>query len=211
MEDDLNKSSYNMESGLLSGWPTPDHVPRTSRADSCDPIPAQSEKTIPVSKGPPKEGTAAKAGSVAAPSQVGPAEVPCVGAQGGGVPSGPVYGAAWGGAALAPTHKHSSWVADDEAAARLEWEARSSQRQSSRTHSHRDKGGRSRSGERGYVPRASLDDRQGESRSSRADKHMEDVLARMERQLAASTAAIATMTAAHAASSGPGEYFSLLL
>jgi hypothetical protein len=211
MEDDLNKSSYNVESGLLSGWPTPDQVPRTSRADSCDPIPAQSQQTIPVSKGPPKEGTAAKAGPVAAPSQVGPAEVPCVGGQGGEVPSGLVYGAAWGGAALAPTRKHSSWVADDEAAARLEWEGQSSQRQSSRTHSHRDTGGRSRSGERGYVPRASLDDRQGESRSSRADKHMEGVLARMERQLAASTAAIATMTAAHAASSGPGEYISLLL
>jgi len=33
----------------------------------------------------------------------------------------------------------------------------------------------------------------------------------MERQLAASTSAIAKMTAAHASPSGPGEYISLLL
>ena len=208
MEDDLNRSSYN-RSGGLSGWPTPDPAPRTSRADSCGPSPAQPQKAIPVNQELPKEGNVAKAVPVTAPSQVGPADGLCVDGRGGEAQNDLVHGASYGG--LTPTRRNSSMVDDDEAAARLEYNYQSVQRQASRTHSHRDTGGRSRSGVRGYAPRASLDDRQGESRSSRADKHMEGVLARMERQLAASTAAIATMTAAHAASSGPGEYISLLL
>jgi hypothetical protein len=208
MEDDLNRSSYN-KSGSLSGWPTPDKAPRTSRADSCGPSPAQPQKAIPVIQDPPKEGNAAKAGPVAAPSQVGPADGFCVDGQGGEAQNDLVHGASYGG--LTPTRKNSSLVDDDEAAARLEWEYQSVQRQASRTHSHRDTGGRPRSGVWGYVPRSSLDDRQGESRSSRETTHMMDVMTRMERQLAASTAAIATMTAAHASTSGPGEYISFLL
>jgi hypothetical protein len=208
MEDDLNRSSYN-ESGGLSGWPTPERAPRTSRADSCEPTPAQPQKAIPVNQGPPKEGNAAKAGPVAASSQVGPADGSCVDGRGGEAVQGLVHGANYGGSL--PTRLNSSLVDDDEAAARLEYEYQHVQRQASRTHSHRDAGGRPRSGVQGDAPRSSLDGRQGESQSSRDSTQMMDVMARMERQLAASTSAIAKLTAAHASSSGPGEYISFLL
>jgi hypothetical protein len=210
MESRLNEASYDQESGLLSGWPadTPVKIPHTSRADSCDP-PAQPKKAIPAVQGLPKEGLAAKAGSGAAPSQVGSAAVPCDGGRGGEAPSDLVHGASYGG--MTPTRKNSSLVDDDVLAARLEYRYQQVQRQATRTHSHRDTDGRSRSGVRGYAPRTSLDDRQRESQSSRDNSLMEDVLARMERQLAASTDAIAKMTATNAASSGPGEYISLFL
>jgi hypothetical protein len=209
MEDDLNRSSYT-KSGGLSGWPTPEKAPRTSRADSCDPSPAQPSKAIPAQQGLPKEGDAAKAGPDAAPSQKGPAVRACADGSGGEVQNDLVHGASYGG--LTPTRKNSTLVDDDEVAARLEWAYQHTLRQSSRTHSHRDTGGRPRSGDRGYVPRSSHDPlRQGESQSSRDSSHLLDVMARMERQLVASTAAIATMTAAHASTSGPGEYISFLL
>jgi len=209
MEEDLNRSSYN-DSGNLSGWPTPDKAPHTSRADSCDPSPAQPQKAIPAVQDPLNEGNAAKAGPLAAPLQVGPADGLCVGGLGGEAQNDLVHGAAYGG--LTPTRKNSSLVDDTEADARLEYRYQNEQRQSSRTHSHRDTGGRPSSGVRGYVPRSSLDPcRQGKSRSSREQTHMMDVMARMERQLVASTAAIATMTAAHASTSGPGEFISFLL
>jgi hypothetical protein len=210
MEDDLNRSSFR-DSGGLSGWPTPEKAPRTSRADSCEPSqgPAQPQKVIPVNQEQPKEGNAAEAGPGAAPSQVGPAVGSCVDGRGGEAVQGLVHGADYGG--FTPTRTNSSLVDDDEAAARLEWQYQHSLRQASRTHSHRDTGGRPRSGVRGDAPRSSLDDRQGESRSSHAFGRMEDVMSRMERQLAASTAAIAKMTAAHASPSGPGEYISFLL
>jgi len=207
IEEDLNKSSFR-ESGSLSGWPTPEKAPRTSRADSCGPsqgTSAQPQKAIPVMQGPSKEGNAATVGPIAAQSQEGPAEGPCVDERGGEALCDFVHGADYGG--YTPTRVNSSLVDDGEAAARLEWHYQHAQRQSSRTHSHRDTGGRPRSGVRGQAPRSSLDDRQRESQSSR----FEDVMSRMERQLAASTSAMAKMTAAHASTSGPGEYISLLL
>jgi hypothetical protein len=209
MEEYLHKSSFN-SSGDLSGWP-PQEAPRSSRADSCGPSPAQPEKAIPVGQDPPKKGNAAKGSPVAAqPSKEGPADRGCVDGRGDGVQRDLVHGASYGG--YVPTRRNSSLVDDDEAAARLEWEYQFRQRQSSRTHSRRDTGGRPRSRDRGYVPLSSLDPlQQGESRSSRDNTHMMDVMARMERQLAASTAAIATISAAHASTSGPGEYISLLL
>jgi hypothetical protein len=211
MEEDLNRSSFRGTPGDLAGWPTPERAPRTSRADSCEPSqgPAQPQKAIPVNQEQPKEGNAAKAGPGAAPSQVGQAVGSCVDGRGGEAQNDLVHGASYGG--FSPTRKNSSLVDDDEAAARLEYQYQKVQRQASRTSSHGDTGGRPRSGVRGDAPRSSLDDRQGESRSSHAFGHMEDVLSRMERQLAASTAAIAKMTATHASPSGPGEYISFLL
>ena len=209
MEEDLNKSSFN-SLGDLSGWP-PQEAPRSSRADSCGPSPAQPQKAIPVGQDPPKQGNAAKGSPVAAlPSKEGPADRGCVDGRGGEVPMDLVHGASYGG--YTPTRKNSSLVDDEEAAARLEWLFQHRQRQASnRTHSHRDTSGRPRSGDRGYVPRSSLDPlRQGESQSSRERSHMMGVMARMEKQLAASTAAIATISAAQASTSGPGEYISLL-
>jgi hypothetical protein len=207
MEDNLNKSSFN-SSGDLSGWP-PREPSRSSRADSCDPSPAQPEKAIPVGQESLTKGNAAKGSPVAArSSKEGPADRGCVVGRGDEAPMGLDHGASYGGRLT--TRYNSSLVDDEEAAARLEWDYQSRQRQSSRTHSHRDTGGRPRSGERGYVPRSSLDPlRQGESRSLREQSQMMDVMARMERQLAASTAAIATISAAHASTSGPGEYISL--
>jgi hypothetical protein len=212
MEDDLNRSSFR-DSGGLSGWPTPEKAPRTSRADSCGPsqgTSAQPQKAIPVNEqGPPKEGNAATVGPVAAQSQEGLADGSCVDGRGGEANNDLVHGAEYGG--FTPTRLNSSLVDDDEAAARLEWHYQNTQRQTSRTHSHRDTGGRPRSGVRGDAPRSSLDDRQGESQSSTVFQRMEGVMTRMERQLAASTSAIAKMTAAHASPSGPGEYISFLL
>jgi hypothetical protein len=85
MEDDLNRSSFR-ESGGLSGWPTPEKAPRTSRADSCGPsqgTSAQPQKAIPVKQGPPKKGNAATVGPIAAQSQEGPAEGSYVDGRGG--------------------------------------------------------------------------------------------------------------------------------
>jgi hypothetical protein len=161
-------------------------------------------------QGPSKEGNAATAGPIAAQSQEGPADGSCVDGRGGEALNDLVHGADYGG--YTPTRVNSSLVDDDEAAARLEYQYQHEQRQSSRTHSHRDTGGRPRSGVRGQQPsRSSLDDRQRECQSSHSYTRMEDVMTRMERQLAASTSAMAKMTAAHASPSGPGEYISLLL
>jgi hypothetical protein len=210
MEDDLNRNSFS-ESGRLSGYPTPDRAPRTERADSCEPTQgtAHSHKAIPAVQSQPIEGFVAETGPGAAPSQVGPAAGPCVVARGGEAQDGLVHGASYGG--FTPLRKNSSLVDDDEAAKRLEYQYQKVLRQSSRTHSHRDTGGRPRSGVQGTPPRSSLDRRQGESRSSYSPHRMEAVLARMEAQMAASTAAIAKMTASNASTSGPGEYISFLL
>jgi hypothetical protein len=160
-------------------------------------------------QGPSGEGNAAKAGPIA-PQQEGPAGGSCVDERGGEVLRDLVHGADYGG--FTPTRVNSSLVDDDEAAARLEWQYQSTLRQSSRTHSHRGSDGRPSSGVRGQQPsRSSLDNRQRENLSSRDYDRFEDVMTRMERQLAASTSAMAKMTAAHASTSGPGEYISLLL
>jgi hypothetical protein len=218
MEEDLNKTSFR-GTGDLAGWPTPERAPRTSRADSCEPSQgtepycpeesSQPQVAIPViNQGPPKEGNAAKVGPVAAQThQAGPADGSCVDERGGEVED-LVHGADYGG--LLSTHVNSSLVDDAEAAARSEYHYQKVQRQASRTHSHGDTGGRPRSGVQGSTPRSSLDGRQGESQSSHVLQRMEGVMTRMERQLAASTSAIASMSAAHALSSGPGEYISFL-
>jgi hypothetical protein len=210
MEENLNRSSFK-ESGGLSGYPTPERAPRTNRADSCEPTQgtAQPQKAIPADQGQPTEENVAITGPGAAPSQVGPAVGPCVDARGGEAPNDLVHGASYGG--ITPLRKNSSLVDDEEAAARLEYQYQQVQRQSSRTHSHRDTGGRPRSGVQGDAPRSSPDHRQGESQSSHSSSRMEAVMARMEAQLAASTAAIAKMTAANASTSGPGECISFLL
>jgi hypothetical protein len=219
MEEELNNTSFR-GTGDLAGWPTPERAPRTSRADSCEPSqgtepycpeePAQPQVAIPViNQGPPKEGNAANGGPVAAQTnQAGPADRGCVDERGGEA-EGLVHGAGYGG--LLSTHANSSLVDDDEAAARSEWRYQKSLRQASRTHSHGDTSGRPRSGVRGAAPRSSLDGRQGESQSSHVLQRMEGVMTRMERQLAASTSAMASMSAAHALPSGPGEYISFLL
>jgi hypothetical protein len=210
MEDDLNRGSFN-DSGRLSGYPTPERAPHTSRADSCEPAQgtAQPQKAIPDNQGQPVEGNVAKTGPGAAPSQVGPAVGPCVVARGGEASNDLVHGASYGG--ITPLRKNSSLVDDDEAAKRLEYQYQKGLRQSSRTHSHRDTGGRPRSGVQGDAPRSSPDHRQGEGQSSQSSSRIEEVLVRMEKQLAASTAAIAKMTASNASSSDPGEYISFLL
>jgi hypothetical protein len=219
MEEDLNKTSFR-GTGDLAGWPTPERAPRTSRADSCEPSQgtepycpegtAQPQVAIPViNQGPPKEGNAAKEGPVAAPThQAGPADGFCVDERGGEA-EGFVHGTDYGG--FLATNINSSLVSDDEAAARSEYRYQKILRQSSRTNSHGDTSGRPRSGVRGSTPRSSLDGRQGESQSSTVLQRMEGVMTRMERQLAASTTAMATMTATHALPSGPGEYISFLL
>jgi hypothetical protein len=203
MENDLNRSINK------SFRESPAEVTRSSRADSCGPsqgTSTQPKKAIAV-QGPADERNAAKAGPIA-PLQEGPAGGSCVDKRGGEDLCDLAHGADYGG--YSPTKHNSSMVDDDEAAARLEYEYQRVQRQSSRTHSHRDSGGRPRSGVRGQQPsRSSLDCRPRERDSSHA--RFEDVLTRMERQLAASTSAMAKMTAAHASSSGPGEYISLLL
>jgi hypothetical protein len=218
MEEDLNRTSFR-GTGDSAGWPTPERAPRTSRADSCEPSQgtepycpegaAQPQVAIPVIiQGPPKEGNAATVGPVAAQTQAtGPADGSCVDERGGG-PEGSVHGAEYGG--YLPYQFNSSLVDDDEAAARLEYHYQKVQRQASRTNSHGDTGGRPRSGVRGSTPRSSLDGRQGESQSSTVLQRMEGVMTRMERQLAASTSAIASMSAAHVLPSGPGEYISFL-
>jgi hypothetical protein len=86
MENDLNRSSF-CDSGELAGRPTPEKVPRTSRADSCEPpkgnepyycreASAQPQGAIPVitNQAPPQEGDAAKEGPVAVPSGDLPAD-----------------------------------------------------------------------------------------------------------------------------------------
>jgi hypothetical protein len=219
MEDDLNRSSFR-DSGELAGRPTPERAPRTSRADSCEPsqgaepycpeASAQPQVAIPViiNQGPPQEGNAAKEGPVAAPSlQAGPADGSYADVQGGEA-EGFVHGADYGG--YLPTYINSSLVCDDEAAARSEWRYQKSLRQSSRTSTHEDTCGRPRSGVRGSTPRSSFDSRQGKSQSSQVLQRIEGVMTRMERQFAASTSAFASLSAAHAMPSDPGEFISFI-
>jgi hypothetical protein len=214
MEDDLNRSSFR-ESGDLSGWPTPERAPHTSRADSCEPqgaepfcpeVASQPIGAIPViNQEKPPEGDVAKEGLLSVPSNPGDhAELAYVDERGGGT-EGPVYRAECGGPP--PTAFSSSRVTDEEADARSEWRYQKPLRQSSRTTAYGDTCGRPSSGARGSTPRSSLDYRQGESQSSAALQRIEGVMARMEQQFAASTSAF-TSLAAHVAPSVPGEFIS---
>ena len=227
MRESLNRSSFRGTDGEYdsAGWPTPERAPRTARADSCGP----SQGAIPCHEGSsqpyvaiadfnqdlPGEVHVASAGPVAAPDQAttskGQQSGPRVGGRDGEAESNSlVHGAGYGG--YVPTRTNSSLVADEEAAARLEWCYQKLLRQSSRTHSHGDMGGRPKgSGVQGQPPRSFLDDRPGESQSATVYNNMQTLMERMGQQLAASTTAMASMKAAHESSSGSGEYiFSLL-
>ena len=222
MESDLNRTSFRGTEDS-AGWPTPERAPRTARADSCGPsqgaIPchegsSQPQGAIPdINQGPPTEVHVASAGPVAAQAQAststGQQSGSRVGERDGEAENGLVHGAGYGG--FVPTRNNSSLVADEEAAARLEWCYQKLQRQSSRTHSHGDMGGRPCSGAQGKPPRTFLDDRPGESQSATVYNSMQTLMERMGQQLAASTSAMASMKAAHDLSSGSGEYiFSIL-
>jgi hypothetical protein len=223
MRESLNRSSFRGAEDS-AGWPTPDRAPRTARADSCGPsqgaIPCHEGSSQPpvaipdIDQDLPKEAHVTSVGPVAAQDQAttstGQQSGPRVGERDGEAGYSLVHGAGYGG--FVPTRTNSSLVDDEEAAARLEWCYQRLQRQSSRTHSHGDMGGRPTcSGAQGQPPWTFLDDRPGESHSATVFNSMETLMERMGRQLAASTSAMASMKAAHDSSSGSGEcIFSIL-
>jgi hypothetical protein len=223
MRESLDRTSFRGTEDS-AGWPTPERAPRTARADSCGPsqgaIPCHEGSSQPpvaipdINQGLSTEVHVASAGPVAAQDQAttstGQQSGPRVGERDGEADNSLVHGAGYGG--FVPTRTNSSLVADEEAAARLEWCFQKLQRQSSRTHSHGDMGGSPKcSGAQGQPPRTFLDDRPGESHSATIYNNMQTLMERMGQQLAASTSAMASMKAAHDLSSGSGEYiFSIL-
>jgi hypothetical protein len=223
MEEDLNRSSFR-DSGELAGRPPPEKVPRTSRADSCEPPKGNEPYYCREASAQPHSGGVASLGAIPvlinqAPPQEGDAapvvvpsnDQPTNGSyadERGGLPEGFVHGADYGG--FLATNFNSSLVSDSEAASRSEYRYQKVQGQASRTSAYGDPCGRPRSGVRGSTLRSSFDNRQGESQSSQVLERIEGVMMRMERQFAASTSAFASMSAAHAMPSSPGEFLSFI-
>jgi hypothetical protein len=209
MEEELNRSSFR-KSGDLAGRLPPDKVPRTSGADPCV-LPQGNEPycqrepsakphsghesshgAIPVivsTQAPPQEDFAAAVASVHATS----GDESNTGVRGAD-PEGLVHGAEYGGQLA--TRFNSSLVDDEEAASRVEYRYQQVQGHASRTQAYSDPYGRPTSPNvRRSSLRASFDNREGESQSLQVFGHIEDVLARMEQHLAASTSAQASSSA----------------
>jgi hypothetical protein len=225
MEEDLNRSSFRT-SGDSAGRPPPDKVPRTSGADPCAPprgnepyfqreASAQphsgyesSHGAIPVivtSQVPPQEGFAASVASVPAKGQSGDGSIA---GERGADPEGFEHGADYGGHVA--THFNSSLVNDDEAASRAEYRYQHVQGHASRTSAYGDPYGCPRPSARSSSLRTSFDSREGESQSLRVFGRIEDVLARMEHHLAASTSAQASSSAPASTPSSSGEFHSFI-
>jgi hypothetical protein len=222
MEDDLNRSSFR--SGDAAGRPPPEKVPRTSGADPCVPpkgnqpyyqreASAQpqtgnetSHGVIPVSSQiPPQEGTAAPVVQVPACGQLPDGSNAD---ERGADPAGYEHGADYGG--YVATKFNSLLVNDSEAASRSEYRYQQVQGHASRTPAYGDPYGHPRPSVRSTSLRTSFDSREGESQSFHVLERIEDVMARMERHLAASTSAQATSSAARSTPSSPGEFHSFI-
>ena len=216
MEDDLNRSSFR--SGDSAGRPPPEKVPRTSKADLCVPPKGDepyfqreastqpqagnetSHGAIPVSQYPPQEGIAAPVVPVAEQGNNG-----SIADTRGADPEGFEHGADYGGRNLA-TKFNSSQVNDAEAASRAEFRYQKEQEHASRTPAYGDPYGRPSPSARSNSLRTSYASREGENQSLQVLGRIEDVMARMEHHLAASTPVQATSSAARSTLSNPGEF-----
>jgi hypothetical protein len=231
MEDDLNRSSFR-NSGDSAGRPPPDKVPRTSGADPCAPpqgnepysaVSSQFQReasaqpysgyesshgAIPVivsSQAPPQGGFAAAVASVPAKGHSGDGSMS---GERGADPEGFEHGADYGGQLA--TRFNSSLVNDDEAASRVEYRYQHVQGHASRTPAYGDPYGRPSPNVRSSSLRTSFDSREGESQSLQVFGRIEDVLARMEQHLAASTSAQASSSAPASTPSSSGEFHSFI-
>jgi hypothetical protein len=222
MEEELNRSSFRT-SGDSAGRPPPDKVPRTSGADPCD-LPQGNEPffqressaqphsgresshgAIPVivsSQVPPQGGSAAAVASVPATGHSGDGSIHA--GERGADPEGFEHGADYGGRLT--TRFNSSLVNDDEAASRAEYRYQQVQGHASRTLAYGDPCGSPGPNVRSSSLRTSFDSREGESQSLQVFGRIKDVLARMERHLAASTSAQAPSSAPTSTPSSSGEF-----
>ena len=223
MEEDLNRSSFR-SSGDSAG-PPPEKIPCASGAGPSASPRGYEPYYYRVSASQPQSGVISSPGAIPviaqdqAPSQKGNAAPVAApdridggsNAEERGVdPEGFEHGADYGG--VVATHRNSSLVSDSEAASRSEYRYQKVRGQASRTPACGDPAGRQRSGVRGAIPRSSSDHRQGESQSTQVLERIEDVMARMERQFAASTdALLAVSTAGRSAHPRPGEFNSFIL
>jgi hypothetical protein len=221
-EDDLNRSSFRF--GDAAGRPPPEKVPRTSGANPCVPpkgnqpyyqreASAQPQAGNETSHGaipdfspvPPQEGIAAPVASVPASGQLTDGSYTD---ERGADPAGYEHGADYGG--YVATKFNSSLVYDSEAASRSEYRYQQVQGHALRTPAYGDPYGRPRPSVRSSSLRTSFDSREGESQSLHVLERIEDVMARMERHLAASTSAQETSSAARSTPSSPGEFHSFI-
>jgi hypothetical protein len=234
MEDDLNRSSFR--SGGAAGRPPPEKVPRSSRADPCVPPRCDEPYFQREASAQPQTGNETSHGAIpvlplvgnesgqVAPTQIPPQEgnaapvdrVPATG-QGfdgsyadsrGADPAGYEHAADYGG--YMATNFNSSLVNNDEAASRAEYRYQQVQGHASRTPAYGNPYGSPCPSVRSTSLRTSFDSREGESQSLQVLWRIEDVMARMERHLAASTPAQATSSAARSAPSSPGEFHSFI-
>jgi hypothetical protein len=223
MEEDLNRSSFR-KSGDSEGRPPPDKIPRTSGAGSCDlpkgdkPFYQREASSQPLSGH--ESGQAAIPVVVSKKSKQGPpqgdsaavASVPCSGHSGGGSyagergdgPEGLEHGADYGGRLT--TLPNSSLVNDDEAASRVEYRYQKVRGHASRAATYEGPYGSPVPSGRRSPLHPSFDSRDGESQSLQAFGRIEDVLARMERHLAASATAQATPSASTSTPPSSGEF-----
>jgi hypothetical protein len=234
MEDDLNRSSFR--SGDAAGRPPPEKVPHTSAVDPCMPPRGDEPYYHREASAQPQAGNETSHGAIpvlplvgnetgqVAPSQIPPqegiaapvAEVPATGQffdgsyadSRGAVPTGYEHGANYGGCLT--TQFNSSLVNDDEAASRAKYRYQHVQEHASRTPAYGDPYGRPCPNVRSTSLWTSFDSREGESQSLQVLERIEDVMARMERHLAALTPAQATSSAARSTPSNPGEFHSFI-
>jgi hypothetical protein len=119
-----------------------------------------------------------------------------------------VHGANYGG--YLATGFNSSLVYDDEAASRAEYRYQHVQEHASRTPAYGDPYSCPRPNARSTSLWTSFDGREGESQSLQVLGRIEDVMARMERHLAASTPAQVTSSATNSMPFNPGEFHSFI-
>jgi hypothetical protein len=217
MEDDLNRSSFR--SGDAAGRPPPEKVPRTSRADLCVPPKGNEPYFQREASAQPQAGNETSHGAIPVLTQIPPQEgiaAPVdpvsegllhdgsIADARGADPEGFEHGADYGGRVA--THFNSSLVNDAEAASRVEYRYQQVQEHASRTPAYGDPYGHPRPSVQSTSLRTSYASREGESQSLQVLGRIEDVMARMEHHLAASTPAQATSSAARSTLSNPGEF-----
>jgi hypothetical protein len=205
MESELNKTLPKR--GLGSRHVQP--VPFTEESTSSEPAPIP---TLPITKrglGSCPAQSALRSEEVAAPVEVQPStpsfDGPSNYGSRGVYPEGYDYGERYGGRLF--TRFNSSLVDDEEADARVEW-LYQGQRQASRVPPYEGPYTHPFPSARGGGLRASFDDRQRESQAIPAFDHIEKVMERMERHLAASTSASMASSAQHHALPGQGKFHS---